>query len=279
MSPSGPQTGQKESRAAEPRIRLTDVRHDYGSVAAVGPLSLDVPDGEFLVLVGASGCGKSTLLRLIAGFEEPTEGRVLVAGAAPAPGTGAGVVFQQPRLFPWRTVGGNVDLALDYAGVPRAQRAGRRAELLARVGLDGLADRRIWQISGGQQQRVAIARALAAPTSLLLLDEPFAALDALTREQLQEDLRADAARSARTSVFVTHSADEAVFLGSRIVVLGARPGRIALDLPVDLPRTGVDPDELRGSARFAELRSRVGQAIKQAAAPSARSGTCEKLGS
>lgn len=251
---------------AEPHVRLGDVIHSYGEVTAVGPLSLDVPAGEFLVLVGASGCGKSTLLRLIAGFERPTAGEISVAGGSPEPGVSAGVVFQQPRLFPWKNVGGNVDLALEYAGVPRSERAARREELLVRVGLDAMSDRRIWEISGGQQQRVAIARALAADTSLLLLDEPFAALDALTRERLQEDLRTVGAASRRTTVFVTHSADEAVFLGSRIVVLGRRPGRIALDLTVDLPRSGVDPDELRGSPRFAALRAQVGHAVKEAAA-------------
>ncbi|WP_083577466.1 ABC transporter ATP-binding protein [Rhodococcus tukisamuensis] len=254
------------SSDAEPHVRLGDVTHSYGEVTAVGPLSLDVPAGEFLVLVGASGCGKSTLLRLIAGFERPTAGEISVAGVSPEPGVSAGVVFQQPRLFPWRSVGGNVDLALEYAGVPRSERAARREELLVRVGLDAMSDRRIWEISGGQQQRVAIARALAADTSLLLLDEPFAALDALTRERLQEDLRVVGTASRRTTVFVTHSADEAVFLGSRIVVLGRRPGRIALDLTVDLPRSGVDPDALRGSPRFAGLRAQVGHAVKEAAA-------------
>ena len=199
------------------------------------------------MLVGASGCGKSTLLRLIAGFETPSAGEVQVSGDAPTPGVTAGVVFQQPRLFPWRTVGGNVELALKYAKVPRERRAERRDQLLQRVGLEGTADRKIWEISGGQQQRVAIARALAAETPLFLLDEPFAALDALTRERLQEDVRQVSAESGRTTVFVTHSADEAAFLGSRIVVLTRRPGQVALDLPVDLPRTGVDPDELRRS--------------------------------
>lgn len=251
-------------------VRLRAVAHRYGrganAVTAVGPVDLEVPPGEFLVLVGASGCGKSTLLRLIAGFETATDGRVEVSGAAPTPGHTAGVVFQQPRLFPWQTVAGNVELALKYAGVPRDQRATRRDELLTRVGLDGTADRRIWEISGGQQQRVAIARALAAQTSLLLLDEPFAALDALTRERLQDDLRQVSASSGRTSVFVTHSAEEAVFLGSRIVVLTSRPGKIALDLPVLLPRTGIDPDELRASAEFTELRREVGRAVKSAAA-------------
>ncbi len=250
-------------------VRIRRVEHRYGTTTALGPVDLDVAPGSFLVLVGASGCGKSTLLRLIAGFESPTDGEVRVAGRPPVPGQTAGVVFQQPRLFPWRTVGGNIDLALKYAGVPRDQRAERREQLLGRVGLESIAGRRIWEISGGQQQRVAIARALASErpeTSLLLLDEPFAALDALTRERLQEDVRQVSAESGRTTVFVTHSADEAAFLGSRIVVLTRRPGQIALDLPVDLPRTGVDPDELRRSTEYTRLRSEVGKAVKAAAA-------------
>ena len=179
------------------------------------------------------------------------------------------MVFQQPRLFPWRTVGGNVELALKYAGVQRDQRSTRRDELLHRVGLTGLAHRHIWEISGGQQQRVAIARALAgegSASALLLLDEPFAALDALTRERLQEDVRRVSAESGRTTVFVTHSADEAVFLGSRIVVFTHRPGRIALDLSVDLPRDGVDSDELRRTPEYLELRQEVSRAVKAAAA-------------
>ncbi|WP_306205834.1 ABC transporter ATP-binding protein [Actinoplanes sp. RD1] len=239
-------------------ITLDGVRHDYGDVTAVGPVDLVVPPGEFLVLVGASGCGKSTLLRLIAGFEQPTHGTIRTAGEAPVPGRGAGLVFQQPRLFPWRTVGGNVALALKYAGLP----TDRVGELLASVGLHDVAHRRTWQISGGQQQRVAIARALAVDNPLLLLDEPFAALDALTRERLQEDLREVSARTGRTCVFVTHSVEEAVFLGSRVVVLTARPGRIALDLPVDLPRTG----DVRSLPAFAAYRAEIGQAVRSAAA-------------
>ncbi len=260
--------------AAEERstgsIRISGVTHRYGNGAArttaLGPVDLTVDPGTFLVLVGASGCGKSTLLRLLAGFESPSEGAVQVAGDAPTPGVTSGVVFQQPRLFPWRTVGGNVELALKYAKVPRERWAQRRDQLLARVGLEGTAGRRIWEISGGQQQRVAIARALAAETPLFLLDEPFAALDALTRERLQEDVRQVSAESGRTTVFVTHSADEAAFLGSRIVVLTRRPGQVALDIPVNLPRTGIDPDDLRRSPEYAELRTEVGKAVKAAAA-------------
>ncbi|WP_158168152.1 ABC transporter ATP-binding protein [Mycolicibacterium smegmatis] len=255
---------------AEGELRIRNVAHRYGrgpnEVTALGPVDLDVEPGAFVVLVGASGCGKSTLLRLIAGFETPTEGEVVVAGSRPTPGVTSGVVFQQPRLFPWRTVGGNIDLALKYAKVPRERRAERRTQLLERVGLEGTEKRKIWEISGGQQQRVAIARALAAETPLFLLDEPFAALDALTRERLQEDVRQVSADSGRTTVFVTHSADEAAFLGSRIVVLTRRPGKVALDLPVDLPRTGVDPQELRRSPEFHRLRTEVGEAVKAAAA-------------
>jgi taurine transport system ATP-binding protein len=251
-------------------IRISDVSHRYGrgrdEVTALGPVDLTVEPGSFLVLVGASGCGKSTLLRLLAGFESPSEGSVQVSGSVPTPGVTAGVVFQQPRLFPWRTVGGNVDLALKYAKVPRERRAERRTQLLERVGLEGTAGRKIWEISGGQQQRVAIARALAAETPLFLLDEPFAALDALTRERLQEDVRQVSAESGRTTVFVTHSADEAAFLGSRIVVLTRRPGQVALDIPVDLPRGAVDADELRRSPEYAQLRTEVGRAVKAAAA-------------
>jgi taurine transport system ATP-binding protein len=241
-------------------VVLDRVEHSYGDVTAVGPVSLTVPAGEFLVLVGASGCGKSTLLRLIAGFEQPTTGTVRTGGRAPVPGRGAGLVFQQPRLFPWKTVGGNVALALRYAGLPAGP--GRVGELLADVGLHDVAHRRTWQISGGQQQRVAIARALAVENPLLLLDEPFAALDALTRERLQEDLRRVSAASGRTCVFVTHSVDEAVFLGSRVVVLTPRPGQVALDLPIDLPRTGIAPDELRGRPEFAAYRARLGAAVR-----------------
>ena len=260
-------------------VQIRNVEHRYGAgrnqVLALGPVNLTVEPGAFVVLVGASGCGKSTLLRLLAGFESPTEGSVQVAGVTPTPGVTAGVVFQQPRLFPWRTVGGNIDIALRYAKVPRERRAQRRDQLLQRVGLDGTGNRRIWEISGGQQQRVAIARALAAETPLFLLDEPFAALDALTRERLQEDVRQVSADSHRTTVFVTHSADEAAFLGSRIVVLTRRPGRVALDIPVDLPRCGVDPDELRRSPEYVALRSEVGRAVKAAAADRGRAASSD----
>jgi taurine transport system ATP-binding protein len=269
-SPSPARTSPDHEPGTRLAVEVDGVSRRYGrgaeAVTALGPIDLRIETGEFVVLVGASGCGKSTLLRLIAGFEEPSAGRVTVAGTRPEPGRHAGLVFQQPRLFPWRTVGSNIDLALRYAGAAKAERVTRRNALLDRVGLDGIAHRRIWEISGGQQQRVAIARALAVDSSLLLLDEPFAALDALTRERLQEDLRQVSVETGRTSVFVTHSVDEAVFLGSRIIVLTKRPGQIALDLTVNLPRTGVAPDELRALPDYASARSAVAHAVRTAAA-------------
>lgn len=248
-------------------VDLSGVAVRYGSarqpVTALEGVDLRITAGEFVVLVGPSGCGKTSLLRVVAGFERPSSGTALVRGAAPRPGGGAGVVFQQPRLFPWRTVGGNIGFALARQGVPRAARGGRIAELLERVGLPGTAGRRTWELSGGQQQRVALARALAAEPELLLMDEPFAALDALTRERLQEEVRTLAGRLGTTVLFVTHSAEEAVLLGSRVLVMAAGPGRVVAELPVGLDR---DPDTdvsaLRASAEFARLRGRLAEAVR-----------------
>ncbi|MBD0710885.1 ABC transporter [Streptomyces sp. CBMA291] len=228
-------------------------------VTAVGDVSLTVAPGEFVVLVGPSGCGKTTLLRLMAGFERPAAGTVGVHRKT-------GVVFQQPRLFPWRTVAGNLAFALARHGVPRTGRATRIEELLRLVGLPGMGGRRTWELSGGQRQRVAIARALAAEPQILLMDEPFAALDALTRERLQEEVRTLAATTGTTVVFVTHSAEEAVLLGSRVLVMAAAPGRIVEEVAVPLPR---DPDTdvaaLRGAAPVASLRAELARATREAA--------------
>ncbi|MFJ1754714.1 ABC transporter ATP-binding protein [Kitasatospora sp. NPDC088134] len=258
---------------AAPAVVLDGVGVRYGgrrgapAVTAVAEVSLTVGEGEFVVLVGPSGCGKTTLLRVVAGFERATAGSALVHGAPPAPGGGTGLVFQQPRLFPWRTVGGNLAFALARHGLPRAERPDRITELLDLVGLAGYAGRRTWELSGGQQQRVAIARALAGRPRLLLLDEPFAALDALTRERLQEELRTLTARSGTAVLFVTHSVDEAVLLGSRVLVMAADPGRVVADLPIDLPRDGAtDPAALRGSAEFARLRGALSRTLREAAA-------------
>ncbi|MFI0978881.1 ABC transporter ATP-binding protein [Streptomyces sp. NPDC021093] len=244
-------------------------RHARALTTAVEGVSLTLADGEFTVLVGPSGCGKTTLLRVVAGFERASEGTALVRDSTPAPGGGTGIVFQQPRLFPWRTVGGNLAFALARHGVPREQRPSRIAELLERVGLAGMGRRRTWELSGGQQQRVAIARALAGEPRLLLMDEPFAALDALTRERLQEEVRTLAASSGTTVLFVTHSAEEAVLLGTRVLVMAApagAPGRIVAELPVDLPRDpGTDPAALRATPEFARLRGGLTATMREAA--------------
>ncbi|WP_030462793.1 ABC transporter ATP-binding protein [Kitasatospora sp. NRRL B-11411] len=255
-------------------VELAGVTVRYGAggrragqaVTAVSDVSLTIGEGEFTVLVGPSGCGKTTLLRVVAGFEPAAGGRALVHGAPPRPGHGTGLVFQQPRLFPWRTVGGNLAFALARHGLPRAERAARTAELLDLVGLSGYAGRRTWELSGGQQQRIAIARALAGRPRLLLLDEPFAALDALTRERLQEELRTLTARTGTAVLFVTHSVDEAVLLGSRVLVMAADPGRVVADLPVDLPRdAATDPAALRGTPEFARLRGTLSRTLREAA--------------
>ncbi|MGW1770456.1 ABC transporter ATP-binding protein [Streptomyces sp. NPDC002104] len=249
-------------------VDLSGVSVRYGPakqpVTVLDAVDLRVRAGEFVVLVGPSGCGKTTLLRVVAGFARPASGTALVRGSAPRPGRGAGVVFQQPRLFPWRTVGGNLGFALARHGVPRSQRPVRIAELLDRVGLPGMAGRRTWELSGGQQQRVALARALAAEPELLLMDEPFAALDALTRERLQEEVRSLAGRLGTTVLFVTHSVEEAVLLGSRVLVMAAGPGRVVEDLAVPLPRDpATDVAGLRASPEFARLRGRLARALRQ----------------
>jgi taurine transport system ATP-binding protein len=236
------------------RVVLEDVRHVYGRGRRATPvltgMQLSIADGEFVAVLGPSGCGKSTLLRLIAGLEVPAAGRITVAGSAPVVGRGVGVVFQQPRLFPWRTVAGNVAFGLGRApGTTAAVDAA-----MARVGLAGLGGRRIWELSGGQQQRVALARTLVTGPQLLLMDEPFAALDAITRERLQDELRRMAITDGVTTVFVTHSVDEAVLLASRVLVM-AVGGRIAADMPVPLARRADDSaDDVRASAAFTTTR-------------------------
>jgi ABC-type nitrate/sulfonate/bicarbonate transport system ATPase subunit len=255
-----------------PHIEVRDASITYdtpaGKVVGVERASFDIERSQFLCLVGPSGCGKTTLLNIIAGFLTPTGGEIRIDGK-PVTGHGMdrGVVFQDfAQLFPWRTALGNVAFGLEMKGIPKAERDEIALKQLKLVKLEKFAQSYPHHLSGGMQQRVAIARALAYNPAVLLMDEPFAALDALTRERLQEDVRQVSAESGRTTVFVTHSADEAAFLGSRIVVLTRRPGQVALDLPVNLPRGAVDADELRRSPEYAELRTEVGRAVKAAAA-------------
>jgi ABC-type nitrate/sulfonate/bicarbonate transport system ATPase subunit len=252
-------------------VRLSEVSLTYGPrsrwsraepVEALRGISADIGAGEFVTIVGPSGCGKSTLLRLVAGFAFPTGGQIAVAGEpVTAPGPDRGVVFQQPRLFPWLNVRRNVEFGLRTAGVPAPVRRSRAAELLDLVGLGDVAGRRPYELSGGMQQRAAIARALAPDPAILLMDEPFAALDALTRERLQEEIRRIWQATGKTVLFVTHSVDEAVYLGTRLLVMSRRPGRVVLDRPSGLPHA-LDPHT---HPEFPAVREAVAAAVRRAA--------------
>jgi NitT/TauT family transport system ATP-binding protein len=228
--------------AARPAgIRLRDVTKDFpssnGEVAALGPLDLDMASGTFVALVGPSGCGKSTLLRLLSGLDVPSGGTVSVFGtsaATVATEGRVGIAFQDPALLPWRSVAANVSLPL--AAGPRRSRHRDVEALLATVGLADAGAARPHQLSGGMQQRVAIARALVSHPDLLLLDEPFGALDELLRSHLDGELQRIWAESTPTTVLVTHSISEAVLLADRVVVMSAGPGRVVDDVAVDLPR-------------------------------------------
>jgi NitT/TauT family transport system ATP-binding protein len=206
-------------------------------VEALAPVDLTIPKGEFVCMIGASGCGKSTLLRIVAGFEEPTTGEVAIDGKpVTGPGSDRGMVFQDYALFPWMTVRQNISFGPRQRHLPREEIDKTTDEFVRMVGLERFADRYPNQLSGGMKQRVAIARVLANNANILLMDEPFGALDALTREQLQNELLQIWKRTGVTTIFVTHSVEEAVLLADRVLVMSAGPGRIASDFSIDLPR-------------------------------------------
>ena len=213
-------------------IVVADAAKAYGDVAVLGGVSLEVPSGGTVGLVGRSGCGKSTLLRLIAGLEAPDRGRIAVAGAEDEAGRLASCALmpQADLLMPWRDALGNASVPLENAGVGRREARARAAELFAELGLAGFEAARSWELSGGMRQRVAFARTLLAEKPVLLLDEPFGALDAITRIEMQEWLAGALAALPRTAVMVTHDIDEALRLCDRVVVLTARPGRVACEL-------------------------------------------------
>ncbi|MFD6421308.1 ABC transporter ATP-binding protein [Streptomyces sp. NPDC060198] len=239
-----------------------------GGVEAVRDLTFRVRSGELVCIVGPSGAGKTTLLRCIAGLMDLTEGEVLLDGAVVSgPPEGMAVVFQEygRSLFPWLTVRQNVELPLKEKGLGRAERALKVDEALAAVGLSDSAGSHPWQLSGGMQQRVAIARAVAYEPSVLLMDEPFAAVDAQTRADLEDLVRSLWNRLGVTVLFVTHDIDEAVYLGQRVLVLSNRPTVVLEDVTVDLPSTR-DQLETRSTPRFAELRHHVYELIQRAKA-------------
>ena len=211
-------------------ISLRNVSKSFGSVQALSDVTIDVARGEFLCLIGASGCGKSTLLNLVAGLDRPTRGSIAVTAERPT------LLFQEAALFPWLTARGNVELALKLRRVPRAQRRAEADRLLATVRLQGFEQRRPHELSGGMRQRVALARALAQQPELLLMDEPFGALDAMTRDVLHDELEHLWHDTRVTIVFVTHNVREAVRLGDRVVLLSSRPGRVVAEERVEVPR-------------------------------------------
>jgi len=231
-------------------------------VVALDQVSLDIREGEFISLIGPSGCGKTTLLRVIADLEQVSAGQVRVNGMSPRDARLArayGYVFQAPALFPWRTVLANVRLPLEIQGVAKDKSRAIALEQLARVGLTGFEGKYPWQLSGGMQQRVSIARALGFEPKLLMMDEPFGALDEITRDRLNEQLLRLWERERRTVVFVTHSIPEAVFLSSRIVIMSARPGRILEVIESNLPADRTL--DIRESPEFVALAHRVRVAL------------------
>ena len=240
-------------------IRLEQVHKTFADgTAALEGLDLAVAPGEFVALLGPSGCGKSTALRLIAGLADPTAGTI-----ARRPPARPGFVFQDPTLMPWRTVRANVRLPLQMAGTPRAEADSRATAALARVGLAGFETAYPRQLSGGMKMRVSIARALVTAPALLLLDEPFAALDEITRPALNDDLLTLWSAERLAVLFVTHSIFESVYLATRVLVMSRRPGRIIADIPINAPTRG---ETFRTSAEYGALCRTVSAALREAMA-------------
>ena len=258
-------------------IRLSGVDQVFNEgrqdeVAALSQIDLVVGAGELVSLLGPSGCGKSTLLRVVADLVEPTRGTVQVNGKSPRQARldqDYGMAFQHAALFEWRSVAGNIELPLELRGVGRGDRRARALELLRLVRLEDFADHRPWQLSGGMQQRVAIARALALQPKLLLMDEPFGALDEMTREHMQAELVRICAETVTTVVFVTHSIPEAVFLSERVVVMSARPGRIAAVVDVPL---GARDEDTREDPAFFTCITQVREVLRGRASAGAAAG-------
>ena len=235
----------------------------YGKgTSALEAIDLTVAEREFVTIVGPSGCGKSTLLYLVGGFLKPTEGSLMLRGKPiTGPGPDRGIVFQRYSLFPWLTVRGNISYGLEEKGVPRAERDRIVDEHVRMVHLEGFEDRYPRQLSGGMQQRVALAQTLVCRPDILLMDEPFGALDAQTRRILQDEMRRIWQRDTKTVLFVTHDVEEAVALGTQIVVMSARPGRIKEVIRRDFDVA--EGDEFEANPAFAELKLRVWRSVKE----------------
>ncbi|WP_370162674.1 ABC transporter ATP-binding protein [Limimaricola soesokkakensis] len=234
-----------------------------GPVHALRGVDLDIAKGEFVSFIGPSGCGKTTFLRVVAALEQPTAGEVSVNGMSPDEARRArayGYVFQAAGLYPWRTIGGNIALPLEIMGFPKAERTRRVREVLELVELGGFEKKYPWQLSGGMQQRASIARALAFDADILLMDEPFGALDEIVRDRLNEELLRLWAATGKTTLFVTHSIPEAVYLSTKIVVMSPRPGRISDVIDSPLPRER--PLDIRDSPEFIEIAHRVREGLR-----------------
>lgn len=252
---------------AAPAIDVSRVSHWYGDgqagVHALDDVSLAMRPGEFVTVVGPSGCGKSTLLRLIAGLEKPTAGQVRCFGeSVVGPGPDRGVVFQNLALMPWRTVERNIAHGLEIAGVPREERHERVHDLIARIGLEGFERSYPHQLSGGMRQRVAVARTWAIDPPVILMDEPFGAVDAQTRISLQEELLSMTTASEKTVLFITHSVEEAVLLGDRVVVMSRRPGRIKEEVRVSFDRADRSIEQLVEDDTMQALQAQVMASVR-----------------
>ena len=241
-------------------VRYSDAS-GAGGVVALDHVSLTIEPGSFVVALGASGCGKTTLLNLMAGFLKPTSGAVSFDGrTVEGPSSERGVVFQHGALMPWLNVIDNVAFGLRLKGAARKDRHDRARAMLGLVHLDGVEDRRIWELSGGMRQRVGVARALAADPDVLLMDEPLGALDALTREQMQELILDVWARTGKSVFFITHGIDEAVFLASKLLVMSPRPGRVIASLDLHFGRqfaAGLKSGDVKSQPEFVSMRERV----------------------
>ncbi|WP_233417323.1 ABC transporter ATP-binding protein [Halovulum marinum] len=267
MTPETAPRPETPAETAAPVIRARDLSLTFqtgdGPVHALKDVTLDIAKGDFVSFIGPSGCGKTTFLRVLADLEQPTAGSVTVNGVTPEQARRArayGYVFQAAGLYPWRTIGGNIRLPLEIMGISRAEQASRVARVLEMVELDGFERKYPWQLSGGMQQRASIARALAFDADILLMDEPFGALDEIVRDHLNEQLLALWARTGKTIAFVTHSIPEAVYLSTRIVVMSPRPGRISDVIESPLPRER--PLDIRDTPEFIEIAHRVREGLR-----------------